>query len=1343
MIRSLPEDVRCRLRSGIAITGVSQCVEELLLNSADARATCIAVRVDLEIFRVQVVDNGCGLSPEDMERVGMRYFTSKCHSLKDLEDLRCFGFRGEAMASMADVCSVVEISSKHKPSGKTFTKLFQNRKPVPVQHAETTRPSVGTTVTLYNLFYNLPVRRGCVDPVPELERIRQKVEAVSLMKPDISFSLKNDALHSMVLKLPKTRDVCSRFCQIYGPVKSQHLREIRHTQDRCEMVGFISSEGHYNKAMQFLHVNSRLVLKTRLHKLIDLLLKKESVICRPKAGQAGHTSGSPGFHRTSAELHGIFVLNIQCPYQEYDICFEPDKTLIEFQDWSSVLAFVEQGLKNFLKKENLYLEPSKEDVTEFNRKHHLSLPSRELSPDGISEPATSTSKSALENSDPASLRSKSVCRRKVISLHVMDDSAVVDKTDMKTASRENISLTSQTVTAERFDCSKLNSDLTPCRTGGLNLVADREEDMKRWSGQQNQLCNGDVTAGCSRLDSCNNDQELVTSRSSLAHHPGQCTPSNKSLNAELKAEDLNSSKPSSWYMHSSGGDPGHPSAVAYRPCSLDSVHSAVGEKQPNETIPYRADRLSVISERMRALGTDHPTGMTIYEMATIPPELTKRTKPLTLHLPLGVGSLDKFKRSYGKKETGALGPQLPYETELARAEASCPSMDRIQPALPETVLHTEGEKTMVRASPLTSSYASLRVKEPETAKPHSSLSTKLCRLKRDTDLASFPLEIRSGELQLKNDADHSTADPPQSTAPSSDIQTHENVNMDAVSLDCQPEREEPEPRPPETGTHVEEKEAKNVSPEWLQHYEQTLGRNVFINTCTGLSTYSAPQEDQTAACTKDLSTMSVRVVCGNGFQYQCHPFRSELLVPFLPRPSTERGLPSQRGDGSLQTLYSGWQNPVFPRHPEVAVDISKERSDSLAVKIHNILYPYRFTKDMILSMEVLQQVDNKFIACLVDTKTERMEESGGNLLVLVDQHAAHERVRLEQLIADSYEPSSEDGGRRLKVSRVSPPLELDVTEEQSRLLRIRAGALQRAGLTLSFRDNCPSRVLVSEIPQCFVEKKVSETQQRRVMVARKMVEEFLQEEVQVSLRDSGNLLVLVDQHAAHERVRLEQLIADSYEPSSEDGGRRLKVSRVSPPLELDVTEEQSRLLRIRAGALQRAGLTLSFRDNCPSRVLVSEIPQCFVEKKVSETQQRRVMVARKMVEEFLQEEVQGSSVVCMGKSTVVYGVRQCCVGAVKFNDPLSADECRHLVRCLAQCSLPFQCAHGRPAILPLADLRHLQPKDQVPPKPNLSRLRRHYKAWQLFGAGSSRGTEQPIRAETHPGPQLSQAESEP
>ena len=134
------------------------------------------------------------VNEEDMyifvAKVGNRYFTSKCNSVQDLENPRFYGFRGEALASIADMASAVEISSKKNKSMKTFVKLFQNGKALKACEADLTRPSAGTTVTVYNLFYQLPVRRKCMDPRLEFEKVRQRIEALSLMHPSISFSLK-------------------------------------------------------------------------------------------------------------------------------------------------------------------------------------------------------------------------------------------------------------------------------------------------------------------------------------------------------------------------------------------------------------------------------------------------------------------------------------------------------------------------------------------------------------------------------------------------------------------------------------------------------------------------------------------------------------------------------------------------------------------------------------------------------------------------------------------------------------------------------------------------------------------------------------------------------------------------------------------------------------------------------------------------------------------------------------------------------------------------------------------------------------------------------------------------
>lgn len=72
-IEPLPLNVRSYLRSGVAITSVTQCVEELVLNSLDAGSTCVAVRLDLNCFKVQVVDNGSGVPSDQLEILGNRY----------------------------------------------------------------------------------------------------------------------------------------------------------------------------------------------------------------------------------------------------------------------------------------------------------------------------------------------------------------------------------------------------------------------------------------------------------------------------------------------------------------------------------------------------------------------------------------------------------------------------------------------------------------------------------------------------------------------------------------------------------------------------------------------------------------------------------------------------------------------------------------------------------------------------------------------------------------------------------------------------------------------------------------------------------------------------------------------------------------------------------------------------------------------------------------------------------------------------------------------------------------------------------------------------------------------
>uniref|UniRef100_A0A672FXR5 WW domain-containing protein n=1 Tax=Salarias fasciatus TaxID=181472 RepID=A0A672FXR5_SALFA len=375
------------------------------------------------------------------------------------------------------------------------------------------------------------------------------------------------------------------------------------------------------------------------------------------------------------------------------------------------------------------------------------------------------------------------------------------------------------------------------------------------------------------------------------------------------------------------------------------------------------------------------------------------------------------------------------------------------------------------------------------------------------------------------------------------------------------------------GAALREKETQSNSAAsgWMPHYDTAVGKTVYVNRVTGLSRYEEPAMDEAdVRCTSDVSNMAVCVI-------------SETDV-------------GGDGSNSLSSLYSKWTNPVFVHPPMVGVDISSGQADGLVVKIHNILFPYRFSKAMIHSMKVINQVDKKFLACLIDTSEEKKlahTEAEGNLLVLVDQHAAHERVRLESLVADSYEDDPDVAGeRRLCSSNILPPLQISVTEEELRLLR--CSHLRSLGLEVTFPQAADPQVLVAKVPLCFTEKEHNELKRGRTSVIKTIVEEYIQEQIEL-LRSTG-------------RVR---------------GTLPLTVLKVLASL--------------------------------------------------------------------------------------------ACHGAVKFNSPLSKDECHSLISSLSSCQLPFQCAHGRPSIAPLVDVLHLDRDQTELQKPNLKKLRRMYKAWQLFG----------------------------
>jgi DNA mismatch repair protein MLH3 len=277
--------------------------------------------------------------------------------VNDLENLHYYGYRGEALASLRDITSVLEINSRSQSSTQTYCKIFQQGKSIQISDSTIPRSSAGTTITVYDLFYNLPVRKKCCNPSLDLEKVRQKIEGIALIKPAVSFSLRNDVTGNVILQTHKTNSILNTFTYLFSPARSKSLTEVDGKEGNFSVQGYIGKSGSNKKDYQFIYINGRLVLKTKLHKTVNRQLSK-SLILRKKLeltssrfrGRIMTTSPTK-----TTDQHAIFVLNVVCPYKEYDITFEPAKTLVEFKDFEVLQHCLENMITDFLKRENLHL----------------------------------------------------------------------------------------------------------------------------------------------------------------------------------------------------------------------------------------------------------------------------------------------------------------------------------------------------------------------------------------------------------------------------------------------------------------------------------------------------------------------------------------------------------------------------------------------------------------------------------------------------------------------------------------------------------------------------------------------------------------------------------------------------------------------------------------------------------------------------------------------------------------------------------------------------------------------------------------------------------------------------
>ena len=190
IVHLLPDSVANQIAAGEVVQRPASVVKELVENAVDAGAKHIAVVLkNVGKALIQVIDDGCGMSPMDARMAFERHATSKIASAQDLFHIHTLGFRGEALPSIASVAEV-ELKTRREED-ELGTSLFIAASDLKSQEAANVPK--GTNISVKNLFYNIPARRKFLkSDSTELRNVTNEFLRVALTRPEVAFSLSNN-----------------------------------------------------------------------------------------------------------------------------------------------------------------------------------------------------------------------------------------------------------------------------------------------------------------------------------------------------------------------------------------------------------------------------------------------------------------------------------------------------------------------------------------------------------------------------------------------------------------------------------------------------------------------------------------------------------------------------------------------------------------------------------------------------------------------------------------------------------------------------------------------------------------------------------------------------------------------------------------------------------------------------------------------------------------------------------------------------------------------------------------------------------------------------------------------
>jgi len=257
-IRPLPERLVNKIAAGEVIERPAAVLKELVENSLDAGAEKIDIIVEKSGTRlISVIDDGCGIEPDQIEVAFARHATSKIRDFVDLDNLLSFGFRGEALPSIASV-SKTHLTSKTRASGSGREIIIEGGV---VQSVKPVAAPDGTKVEVFDLFFNTPARRKFLKTeMTEARHLNRNAIALALGVPDVRFTYRiNGRLLYTAERTPG--DFKSRVARLLLQAKDKGLFEVTHDSSILKVRAYLGypENSRHNQHGLFIFVNRRYI----------------------------------------------------------------------------------------------------------------------------------------------------------------------------------------------------------------------------------------------------------------------------------------------------------------------------------------------------------------------------------------------------------------------------------------------------------------------------------------------------------------------------------------------------------------------------------------------------------------------------------------------------------------------------------------------------------------------------------------------------------------------------------------------------------------------------------------------------------------------------------------------------------------------------------------------------------------------------------------------------------------------------------------------------------------------------------------------------------------------------